>query len=42
MMADCCFDRSKMDKKKREQQDISEIDKLFIDNTKMAPIGNHN
>jgi hypothetical protein len=37
-MADCCFDRSKMDKKRAEEKEGKEVDTLFIDNTKMAPI----
>ena len=40
MMADCCFDRSKMEKKRAEEKDKKEVDTLFIDNTKMAPIDN--
>ena len=37
-MADCCFDRSKMEKKRAEEKDKKEVDTLFIDNTKMASI----
>jgi len=39
-MADCCFDRSKMDKERAKEKDKKEVDTLFIDNTKMAPIDN--
>jgi hypothetical protein len=38
MMADCCFDRSRMDKKRAEEKDKKVVDTLFIENTKMAPI----
>lgn len=40
MMADCCFDRSKMEKKRAEEKDKKDVDSLFIDNTKMASIDN--
>ena len=40
MMADCCFDRSKMEKKRAEEKDKKEVDTLFIDNTKMASLDN--
>lgn len=40
MMADCCFDRSKMEKNRAMEKEKKEVDTLFIDNTKMAPIDN--
>ena len=36
MIADCCIDRSKVEKKRHEKLEKEEIERLFLNNTKMA------
>ena len=36
MIGDCCIDRSKVEKKRHEKLEKDEIERLFLNNTKMA------